>query len=246
MRRQIYGMYWFERASVRAVIDLLADNLMFETDFPHATSLSPGPASESPSPRDVMERSLGGHPGRDRRQGAPAHGDQAVPPRSAGAERSTPPAGITPSSARGAPGLSDDLMRRRRFFIGGDWVPAPGSKPFDGRLTVDRRGRGRGPARHHGGHRPRGRRGACGVRRRAVAPDGRRVTRAEVLARAADVLRKRRPTSRASRRRDGLRDQPGAPAQTGMVAALFRLLRRAASAPSSSSARSSPAIGRAW
>jgi hypothetical protein len=42
------------------VIDELADNLMFETDFPHATSLSPGPASESPNPRDVMERSLAG------------------------------------------------------------------------------------------------------------------------------------------------------------------------------------------
>jgi predicted TIM-barrel fold metal-dependent hydrolase len=60
LRRQIYGMYWFEKKSVRAVIDELADNLMFETDFPHATSLSPGPASESPSPRVVMEESLAG------------------------------------------------------------------------------------------------------------------------------------------------------------------------------------------
>ena len=60
--RQVYGMYWFEQDSVRAVMDKLADNLMFETDFPHATSLSPGPASESPSPRDVIERSLGGMP----------------------------------------------------------------------------------------------------------------------------------------------------------------------------------------
>ncbi|HEX4089626.1 MAG TPA: amidohydrolase family protein [Trebonia sp.] len=60
MKRQIYGMYWFEQESVRSVIGLMADNLMFETDFPHATSLSPGPASESPSPRDVMERSLAG------------------------------------------------------------------------------------------------------------------------------------------------------------------------------------------
>ena len=58
LKRQVYGMFWFERESVRSVIDLLADNLMFETDFPHATSLSPGPASESPSPRDVMERAL--------------------------------------------------------------------------------------------------------------------------------------------------------------------------------------------
>lgn len=62
MKRQVYGMYWFEQASVRAVIDQLEDNLMFETDFPHATSLSPGPASESPSPRDVIERSLAGLP----------------------------------------------------------------------------------------------------------------------------------------------------------------------------------------
>jgi predicted TIM-barrel fold metal-dependent hydrolase len=62
LRRQIYCMYWFEQASMRAVIDQLGDNLMFETDFPHATSLSPGPASESPSPRDVIERSLAGLP----------------------------------------------------------------------------------------------------------------------------------------------------------------------------------------
>jgi uncharacterized protein len=47
---------------VRSVIDQLEDNLMFETDFPHATSLSPGSASESPSPRDVIEQSLGGLP----------------------------------------------------------------------------------------------------------------------------------------------------------------------------------------
>jgi predicted TIM-barrel fold metal-dependent hydrolase len=60
--RQVYGMFWFERDAVRAVIDKLADNLMFETDFPHATSLSPGPASESPSPRDVVEHTLGDLP----------------------------------------------------------------------------------------------------------------------------------------------------------------------------------------
>jgi uncharacterized protein len=62
LRRQIFGMYWFEQASMRSVLELLGDNLMFETDFPHATSLSPGPASESPNPRDVVERSLGGLP----------------------------------------------------------------------------------------------------------------------------------------------------------------------------------------
>ena len=60
VRRQIYGMYWFEQDALRLVIDKLADNLMFETDFPHATSLSPGPASHSPNPRVVIERSLHG------------------------------------------------------------------------------------------------------------------------------------------------------------------------------------------
>jgi predicted TIM-barrel fold metal-dependent hydrolase len=60
LRRQVYGMYWFEKKSVRAVIGELADNLMFETDFPHATSLSDGPASQSPSPRVVIQESLAG------------------------------------------------------------------------------------------------------------------------------------------------------------------------------------------
>jgi hypothetical protein len=50
LKRQVYGMYWFEKKSVRAVIDEPAGNLMFETDFPHATSLSPSPASEPPAP----------------------------------------------------------------------------------------------------------------------------------------------------------------------------------------------------
>ena len=81
LRRQIYGMYWFEQASVRSVIDQLADNLMFETDFPHATSLSPGPASESPSPREVIERSLAGLPESHRRQGPPTHRHRPLPPR---------------------------------------------------------------------------------------------------------------------------------------------------------------------
>jgi predicted TIM-barrel fold metal-dependent hydrolase len=59
VRRQIYGMYWFEQQTLGAVVEQLADNLMFETDFPHATSLSAGPASPSPNPRIMMERSLG-------------------------------------------------------------------------------------------------------------------------------------------------------------------------------------------
>jgi predicted TIM-barrel fold metal-dependent hydrolase len=41
-RRQIYGSYWFEEDPRHAVEKLGEDNLMFETDFPHATCLYPG------------------------------------------------------------------------------------------------------------------------------------------------------------------------------------------------------------
>ena len=40
-RRQIYGTFWFERDIVQ-LVDLYPDNFMFETDFPHRTSLTPG------------------------------------------------------------------------------------------------------------------------------------------------------------------------------------------------------------
>lgn len=62
-RRQIYGCFWFERGSARAAIDLLgADNLMFETDFPHPTSLSPGPASTAENPKEHVAHALGNLP----------------------------------------------------------------------------------------------------------------------------------------------------------------------------------------
>jgi predicted TIM-barrel fold metal-dependent hydrolase len=57
--RQIYGSFWFERESVSRIADLYQDNLMFETDFPHPTSLSPGPISSSTTPREMLEASLG-------------------------------------------------------------------------------------------------------------------------------------------------------------------------------------------
>ena len=41
-QRQIYGSYWFESDPSHAIERLGADNLMFETDFPHATCLYPG------------------------------------------------------------------------------------------------------------------------------------------------------------------------------------------------------------
>lgn len=41
-QRQIYASFWFEKANVARTIELLgADNVMFETDFPHPTCLYP-------------------------------------------------------------------------------------------------------------------------------------------------------------------------------------------------------------
>jgi predicted TIM-barrel fold metal-dependent hydrolase len=54
-KRQIFGMFWFEEASLRT-FDLYADNVMFETDFPHTTSLSPGPGSASPGASSIVDR----------------------------------------------------------------------------------------------------------------------------------------------------------------------------------------------
>lgn len=60
IKRQIYVMYWFERETLAPNIPFVEDNLMFETDFPHPTSLTPGPASAADEPRVVVEATLGG------------------------------------------------------------------------------------------------------------------------------------------------------------------------------------------
>jgi predicted TIM-barrel fold metal-dependent hydrolase len=58
--RQIYGCFWFEDETAKATLELLgADNFMFETDFPHPTSLSPGPASTALNPIEHIETHLG-------------------------------------------------------------------------------------------------------------------------------------------------------------------------------------------
>ena len=61
-RRQVYGMFWFETEALRRQIDLFPDNLMFETDFPHPTSLSPGPASAAEMPSTTAEKFIEGVP----------------------------------------------------------------------------------------------------------------------------------------------------------------------------------------
>jgi predicted TIM-barrel fold metal-dependent hydrolase len=60
-RRQIYGSFWFERDSARGAIEQLgADNILYETDFPHPTSMSPGPASSAQRPDDYLEENFAG------------------------------------------------------------------------------------------------------------------------------------------------------------------------------------------
>ena len=61
-RRQVYGMFWFETEALRRQVDLFPDNLMFETDFPHPTSLAPGPASPSEAPDLVAAKFVDGLP----------------------------------------------------------------------------------------------------------------------------------------------------------------------------------------
>jgi predicted TIM-barrel fold metal-dependent hydrolase len=57
-KRQMYGTFWFEKSALGKVVDLYPDNVMFETDFPHPTSLSPGPASYIEAPNQVVETNL--------------------------------------------------------------------------------------------------------------------------------------------------------------------------------------------
>jgi len=59
-RRQIYACFWFESQSLRATIDAIADNVCWETDFPHPTCQHPGPANGlSEHPRDYVDRVMG-------------------------------------------------------------------------------------------------------------------------------------------------------------------------------------------
>jgi uncharacterized protein len=54
-KRQIYGCFWFEQDTALSAIEQLgADNVLFETDFPHPTSMSPGPASIAQRPDDFL------------------------------------------------------------------------------------------------------------------------------------------------------------------------------------------------
>ncbi len=54
-RRQVYGSLWFETTTL-PLLEVYPDNFMFETDYPHPTSLSPGPASHADRPSDHIQK----------------------------------------------------------------------------------------------------------------------------------------------------------------------------------------------
>ena len=55
--RQMYGCFWFETGTVRAAIDQFGpDWILYESDFPHPTSMAPGPATAAVEPRAVHRR----------------------------------------------------------------------------------------------------------------------------------------------------------------------------------------------
>jgi predicted TIM-barrel fold metal-dependent hydrolase len=60
-RRQVFGTFWFETSTL-GMLEVYPDNFMFETDYPHPTSLSPGPASNASNPAEHIRRHLSGFP----------------------------------------------------------------------------------------------------------------------------------------------------------------------------------------
>ena len=80
-KRQMYGCFWFEDDTVKAAIDQWApDWILYESDFPHPTSMAPGPATAAVEPRqyiaDDARRSARGRAAQD----PPRQRRQALPP----------------------------------------------------------------------------------------------------------------------------------------------------------------------
>ena len=60
-KRQFYSCFWFEEDTLKPAIDKLgADNIFYETDFPHPTSMSPGPCTSAINPVDYIEKAMAG------------------------------------------------------------------------------------------------------------------------------------------------------------------------------------------
>ncbi|MBF4999663.1 amidohydrolase [Nocardia sp. BSTN01] len=68
-KRQFYTTFWFERGTLASSIEQLgADRILFETDFPHPTSMSPGPASPAIRPDTYIHEAMGFLPADVRRK----------------------------------------------------------------------------------------------------------------------------------------------------------------------------------
>ena len=60
-RRQMYVCFWFERVGPERLLDKVGeDNVLFQTDYPHPTSLSPGPGSAALTPLEHARMSVAG------------------------------------------------------------------------------------------------------------------------------------------------------------------------------------------
>ncbi len=61
-RRQIYACFWFEKAMLAPAVEMYPDSIMYESDYPHPTSMSPGPATIATHPREYAAEALDGLP----------------------------------------------------------------------------------------------------------------------------------------------------------------------------------------
>jgi predicted TIM-barrel fold metal-dependent hydrolase len=61
--RQLYTTFWFETWPL-VQLERFEDNVLFETDYPHGTSLVPGPCSTSLTPREHVLTHFGNLPDR--------------------------------------------------------------------------------------------------------------------------------------------------------------------------------------
>jgi predicted TIM-barrel fold metal-dependent hydrolase len=62
-KRQMFGCFWFEGPTVKSAIEQVgADWILYESDFPHPTSMAPGPATAAVEPRQYIADTLGDLP----------------------------------------------------------------------------------------------------------------------------------------------------------------------------------------
>jgi predicted TIM-barrel fold metal-dependent hydrolase len=68
-RRQIFACFWFEQRNVLQSIEALGpQSILYETDFPHGTSMTPGPGSAAVAPDEYRRSVLSDLPEATQRQ----------------------------------------------------------------------------------------------------------------------------------------------------------------------------------